>query len=102
MKSYTKMAATLAATGLFGIFALGCARADQITFKFSGVVSSVFNDPSSPLPAPWNGATAGQAWSMTYVFDSATPNSSLDASHGDYKPLVSYSVTVGGGSENGL
>ncbi len=102
MKPFYKIAAVLAVYGLFSTFAPAAANADQVTFQFGGVITSVNNDPSSPLPTPWSGLSAGQSWSMTYVFDSTTPNSSLDGNFGQYMPLVSYSLTAGGNTENGL
>lgn len=102
MKSFVKVAALLAVSALFSVLAHSAANADHVTFQFGGVIASVTNDPSSPLPAPWNGLSAGQSWSMTYVFESTTPNSSLDGNYGQYMPLVSYSLTAGGNTENGL
>src|SRR5205807_10410947 len=102
MRLFQRSAAGAAAAAIALFLTIGSSKADLITFKFAGVVSSIAQDPASPLPAPWNGVAAGDPWSVTYTFETTTPNSSLDPNFGQYRPFAGYGLTIGSNLEAGL
>src|SRR5258706_12566783 len=86
---------------LLSALSLSTARADMITLKATGTVLSVSGNALSPFQAPWSAVNPGDTWTVTYTFNSSTPNSSFDSSFGQYGPLASYSLTIGSATEAG-
>src|SRR5258708_37352294 len=64
---------------LLSALTLNTARADMITLKATGTVISVSGNALSPFQAPWSAVNPGDIWTVTYTFNSSTPNSSFDS-----------------------
>jgi len=69
-------------------------RASPIEFTFNGIVNSI-NDPLGNRPPPWNGVNVGDPWTLTYRFESTTPDSDPSPTLGEYAAIDSYSLTIG-------
>ena len=76
----------------------GSAEAELIEFEFGGSVTYVgWNDIGLDVEPPWNQVQVEDVWSMSYVFESTTPDGILgDATVGSYLYTVqSYDLSVG-------
>ena len=71
-------------------------RADLVEFTFNGSVTSVFDLDQAPSTHPLQSAAAGDAFSLTYVFESSTADTNAAADTGSYGGAIqSASVSVG-------
>ena len=77
------------------------ASAALFTFEFSGEVVAMYSDLGGPPPSPWNAVQIGDPWSLTYTFESTTPDNNIQPEFGNYSgALLSYILAVGPASES--
>jgi hypothetical protein len=76
-------------------------RAAPFTFEFSGEVIAMYSDSGGLAPSPWNAVQIGDAWSLTYAFESTAPDTDIQPTFGIYtSALLSYTLIVGPASES--
>jgi hypothetical protein len=85
-----------------GALSLGqCAYAAPLTFQFTGTVDGML-DPAA-RPAPWDAIAIGDPWTLTYTFETTTPDTQSSPNLGTYDgAILSYSLIVGPVSRNTL
>lgn len=73
------------------LFAAGTAQGELIEFTFGGDVNGFGGTPTSP----WDEVNFGDAWSLTYTFESTTSDTDPSPTFGNYPAITSWSLTVG-------
>lgn len=91
-----RLICTLAAIFLAYVAFAGKAWPDPVTFTFGGVVTNI-EDRFGAIEAPWDSVVVGDPWSITYTFESTTPDSDPINTWGYYNNTISsYMINVGG------
>ena len=70
---------------------------ETLTFEFLGNIEN----REGTLPAPFENVAIGDPFSLSYTFDSTTPDGNDDPTHGWYATL-SYELTASGASQDGV